>query len=247
MLLYLEEPDDNMATHGGRVIFNCVVHSNLVHSLTWLHTSRNVTTAVENGQDSQILMTTSNMSNVTIHFLTINSVEFSDAGNYTCVAMFEVDSISLSTYLSVSGKFNSKCLNYGDYHLYIYLHIVPVEVQVHGSNTVTEFESLVISCKAAGHPLPAVQWYRNGENLDVLSRNPGARISISTEVHMEGDSVPFVMSQLHIVRMTSHDSGTYQCSAENGYLLRKGNISVTVSSKLQPELSISMECHIRHN
>ena len=232
MQLYLEEPDDNMATRGGRVIFNCVVHSNLVHNLTWLHTSRNVTTAVENGQVSQILMTTSNMSNMTIYFLTINSVEYSDAGNYTCVAMLGVDSISSSTYLSVSGECTtfSKCLDYCDHHTYT--HTVPVEVQVHGSNTVTEFESLVISCKAAGYPLPAVQWFRNGENLDVLSSNPGARISISTEIHMEGDSVPFVMSQLHIVHVTSQDSGTYQCSAENGYLLRKGNISVTVSSKL---------------
>ena len=108
-----------------------------------------------------------------------------------------------------------------------------MEVQVHGSNTVTEFESLVISCKAAGYPLPAVQWFRNGDNLDVLSRNLEARISISMEIHMEGDSVPFVMNQLQIMRVTSDDSGIYRCSAESGHLRSSGNISVAVSSKLQ--------------
>ena len=108
-----------------------------------------------------------------------------------------------------------------------------MEVQVHGSNKVTEFESLVISCKAAGYPLPAVQWYRNGENLDVLRSSLEARINISTQIHMEGDSIPFVMSQLQIMHVTSDDSGIYRCSAESGHLRSSGNISVTVSSKLQ--------------
>ena len=113
------------------------------------------------------------------------------------------------------------------------IHAVPVEVQVHGYNTITEFQSLVISCKAAGYPLATVQWFRNGDNLDVLRSNLEARISISMEIHMEGDSIPFVMSQLQIMRVTSDDSGIYLCSAENGYLRDNSNISVTVSSKLQ--------------
>ena len=105
MFLTLEEPVDSMATHGGEVTFICAVHSNLVHSLTWLHTSRNGTTAVVNGQVSQFVMTASDMLNVTFHYLTIASVEYSDTVNYTCVVGFEVDSISSSTYLSVSGEF----------------------------------------------------------------------------------------------------------------------------------------------
>ena len=117
--------------------------------------------------------------------------------------------------------------------MYTHMCTVPAEVQVRGDTTVTEFESLVISCKAVGYPLPAVQWFRNGENLDVLRSNLEARISISTQIHMEGDSIPFVMSQLQIMRMTSDDSGIYRCSAENAYLRSHGNVSVTVSSKLK--------------
>ena len=118
-------------------------------------------------------------------------------------------------------------------NLVFYVHTVPVEVQFRGDTTVTEFESLVISCKAVGYPLPAVQWFRNGENLDVLRSNLEARISISTQIHMEGDSIPFVMSQLQIMHMTSDDSGIYRCSAENAHLRSHGNVSVTVSSKLK--------------
>jgi len=116
--------------------------------------------------------------------------------------------------------------------MYTHTCTVPAEVQVRGDTTVTEFESLVISCKAVGYPLPAVQWFRNGENLDVLRSNLEARISISTEIHMEGDSIPFVMSQFQIMHVMSDDSGIYWCSAENGYLRSHGNISVSVTSKL---------------
>ena len=119
-------------------------------------------------------------------------------------------------------------------HLVFYsIHAVPVEVQVHGHNTIIEFQSLVISCKAVGYPLATVQWFRNGDNLDVLRSNLEARISISMEIHMEGDSIPFVMSQLQIMRVTSDDSGIYRCSAESGHFRDNGNISVTISSKLQ--------------
>ena len=121
------------------------------------------------------------------------------------------------------------------YGLYCYrtYHTVPAQVQeVNGTSTVIEFETLVISCKVLGHPLPMVRWSRNGESLDVLQMSTlGARISTTREIHTEGEEVPFVVSQLRIVNMTSSDGGIYQCNAENGYPPNTGHLSVSVLGK----------------
>ena len=115
---------------------------------------------------------------------------------------------------------------------------VPAQVQdVNGSNNITEFETLVISCEVLGHPLPLVRWSRNGESLDVLQTSAlGARINITHDIHIREEAVPFLMSRLQIVNMTSSDGGTYQCSAENGYPPSTGQLSVSVLRKFNPIL-----------
>ena len=101
---FLEEPSDGTGTQGGEVTFSCEVYSNHEYGIAWLHTSRNGTTSIVNNQVSRFILTASNMSNSTLHTLRINLLEYSDAGNYTCVAIVETDSISSSAYLSVSGE-----------------------------------------------------------------------------------------------------------------------------------------------
>lgn len=103
---------------------------------------------------------------------------------------------------------------------------------VNGINSITEFETLVVSCEVLGHPLPLVRWSRNGESLDVLQTSAlGARINITHDIHTREEAVPFVTSQLQIVNMTPSDGGTYQCSAENGYPPSTGHLSVSVLRK----------------
>ena len=102
---FLEEPHDSMGTQGGAVAFSCEVSSNLDYSITWLHTSRNGMTSIVNSQASRFILTATNISNSMLHSLGINLLEYSDAGNYTCVAIVETNSISSSSaYLSVSGE-----------------------------------------------------------------------------------------------------------------------------------------------
>ena len=67
----------------------------------------------------------------------------------------------------------------------------------------TEGDSVTLSCKADGNPVPTISWTINGSQMDVRG-NP--RISFSKN-----------KQQLTISDMKRTDTGTYRCVASNKF------------------------------
>ncbi len=90
--------------------------------------------------------------------------------------------------------------------------------------TVSEGDSIFLTCVSYGVPYSAITWRKEGAELDNSSR-----ISIYNSPVIEQD-LTFTQSILEICSSQLSDDGMYQCVAENG----ASNDSVTFSISVAP-------------
>ncbi|KAK9395086.1 cell adhesion molecule-related [Crotalus adamanteus] len=187
--------------------------------------------------------------------LTIDSVDLSDAGNYSCVV-----------------QDNSGVVKYVNYSINV---LEPASISRGLQNQLVSWgKNLHLSCEIHGNPLPNVTWYHNGIPVHLSSRhfpsgnklritqiapedtglyqclvNNGIGFSQSTgRFHsqadknskpiitslpantkvIEGDTVSFGSSSLYIQPLTVEHAGKYICEATNDYGLARSETSLTV-------------------
>lgn len=102
----------------------------------------------------------------------------------------------------------------------------PARLVVSPQNTeVFANRTVVLTCTAFGIPSPTVSWYRE----DSLLMND-TRVSIDTEDTTDENENTFVASTLRISSTEESDSGSYNCSVDNGV----GSDSTTFELTVRP-------------
>ncbi|XP_042147258.1 Down syndrome cell adhesion molecule-like protein Dscam2 [Ixodes scapularis] len=143
-------------------------------------------TWLRNGVDASTLKNVHVQTQTDFSVLSINPVDASSSGNFTCIAKNRAGFDSFTTYLDVEASPEWK-------------H----EPQDTGGALGTE---LTLLCSAAGSPLPKIQWYKLKTNSErQLSKKI---VRHQSAAHPNGT---LVLSNLDI-----NDMGQYMCEADNG-------------------------------
>ena len=167
----------------------------------------------------------------------INSVNISDAGSYTCEAStngtFPVQ--YKSTYLPVWGE--SIIINLLASCIYIYLSGAPKVVKKPANTTIILHPSdsgivANLTCIVKGLPLPVIDWYRVAERTFkslIEGNTEDTRWRIVTKRSLSESTV---YSSLLISNVRSEDQGMYQCIGANSLGSVRTEASLYVHGKI---------------
>ena len=90
--------------------------------------------------------------------------------------------------------------------------------------TVARNEPVTLSCKATGHPIPEIEWYRNGALVKTAPTDPQ-----SHRILLPDGSLFFLRA---MQSKKEQDSGTYWCVASNtNGVARSTNATLEIACK----------------
>ena len=165
--------------------------------------------------------------------LTIEGVQFSDAGIYTCIASIDgtLSPIEASAHLIVEGKPHVIFTNELQYQLTII--VLPSVSEISGSVMFSSEQTISLSCQVEAYPQPTIIW---AFKTDTITQNVlyTSRISVlSTDLTVE-EGHPYSRSQLIINNVNYNDNGDYLCiatAADKNSTAQSRAHSITVTSK----------------
>ena len=196
--------------YGDVVKLNCIAEGLPVPTITWLmepYSGGMPVDIVTRNSVTESVNATHIMS-----FLTLLSVNPSDAANYTCSASNFLGSETEKAFIEVLGTLHIHYLASSIIHLQVYFFMltgraeisfpeIPVNVRVNDTNPVN------VTCSARGSPAPSFTWYIGGV----------AALLSQVFSSSNGDVPDFIstVSTLSITSATPEDSNIYTCVAFN--------------------------------
>ena len=190
-------PQDIKVFAGTTVTFPCTVLAKPAHTLQWNHNEILITNNTKYiiGNDGS---------------LTVNNVELSDIGRYSCNVTNKYGSNSVTALLDIQG--NKQCIST---IVLFFLLLVPSTFTYHPNGTIAIAGSTVtMSCIANGHPTPVIKWLKNSVPLALNN------ITIFAKTHSTEDST---ISSLSLFNIQLNDTGNYSCISSN-HLVKTVNI-----------------------
>ena len=168
--------------------FTCAANAVPLPTIQWMRNG----IILLSGPDYNIVTTTNSATSIS-SVLTVVSSNPLDAGDYACVAINSISTVTASATLTV--------------------HVVPTISSSMDNYTATENGSVSFQCTGTGVPAPSITWYRNGSQL---LNNSRTTITINSP-HQDGATLIYeVIGVLRIMPVYDNDSDTvYTCTASN--------------------------------
>ncbi|XP_060933914.1 hemicentin-1 [Limanda limanda] len=207
--------DDVTVTKGGDVTLQCAAEGVPRPAVTWLKDGRPIT-----GQHGAKVLNEGRL-------LQIKDAKVSDTGRYTCIAV------------NVAGQADSK--------YDISVHVPPSiigQVQFPENVTVVVKNPVALICEAAGIPLPAISWLKDGRPI---------KASSSVRILSGGRS-------LRLMHAAVEDAGRYTCIVSNSAGEERKNFDIdilvppsivnegsVVDTKVKEKHNITLTCEASGN
>ncbi|XP_034438633.1 hemicentin-1 isoform X1 [Hippoglossus hippoglossus] len=207
--------DDVTVTKGGDVTLQCAAEGVPRPAVTWLKDGRPIT-----GQHGAKVLNEGRL-------LQIKDAKVSDTGRYTCIAV------------NVAGQADSK--------YDISVHVPPSiigQVQFPENVTVVVKNPVALNCEAAGIPLPAISWLKDGRPIKATS---------SVRILSGGRS-------LRLMHAAVEDAGRYTCIVSNSAGEERKNFDIdilvppsivsegsVVDTKVKEKHNITLTCEASGN
>ena len=210
---------NQVVTSSDPVSFNCTVDSYPSSNITWLYNGAEVQAAPPRVTISTVQVDSRTQEST----LTLLNTTSEDIGTYTCSAVNDVGSDSMTTELRVLGEYTllqsymcTVALYISDLFFYMHMYVVAPKAAILDSQkptaTVTEGASGTLMCTATGVPAPTISWFMNG----TLLADDGFMIVItnSTDDTMPLFSVTSTLNATSVMRESAFAIIT--CTASNG-------------------------------
>jgi hypothetical protein len=191
---FIKVPKSTEVKEGVPVRFDCVAFGRPAPTLAWFKNG----VPIIDGPEHKLFINEEG-----VHSLLIPSVKFDDAAVYTCVASNKVGEASFQVALKVVDKDSFK---------------PPYFIEHLRNLVIPEGKDAVLSCTAAGTPVPSLIWEKDGF---VLTPDKEFRIDINGG-----------HSKLHIQSAEKIHEGWYQCTATSPAGTVVTRTKVTVIRKL---------------
>lgn len=220
--------------------FHCSVRASRVTNFEWTFSSKSHPSSTQ----SSLHQISNELGSVDIKYsvlstdyastLTIDDVQFSDAGIYTCIASIggTLNPIAASAHLIVEGKPHTIFTNELQYQFTIL--VLPSVSDISGSDTFSSEQTITLSCQVEAYPQSALVIWAVKTNTKIQNILNTSRISVlSTDLTVE-EGHPYSRSQLIINNVNSDDSGDYLCiatAADQHHTAQSRAHSITVTSK----------------
>nr|XP_033778769.1 basement membrane-specific heparan sulfate proteoglycan core protein isoform X4 [Geotrypetes seraphini] len=174
------EPSSSSLTEGQTIELNCVTTGHSQPAVTWYRPGG----------------TLSANHQVSGSRLRIIKASSADSGEYICRVSSGSGVLQTSITISIGSTISSDIA-------------LPVRIES-SSDSITEGQTVDLSCVVAGHSQPTVTWYKKGGALSSNHQVSGSR--------------------LRIVQATAADSGEYICRVSSGAGMHEASVTISVTS-----------------